>query len=201
MVTYNIWILNSFHAFYCYCFYFTFLELVEHEYKIKPKQIEMHILPLLLHLLNCVNGSGTVQGGSCSLRQATTNLISALSQQMGPSLMEKFSQLVDVTPRHQQYLQDIMNHTWIHLIYKWIETNKINRQGNMPNIFRSTHIHCVFIDNTINTNMIIIVINIVFITLLIVLSMGFITLLVISSCYCCDCFSFISDSKYHYYYQ
>ncbi|CAE1173707.1 unnamed protein product [Acanthosepion pharaonis] len=86
-------------------------ELVEHEYKIKPKQIEMHILPLLLHLLNCVNGSGTVQGGSCSLRQATTNLISALSQQMGPSLMEKFSQLVDVTPRHQQYLQDIMNHT------------------------------------------------------------------------------------------
>ncbi|XP_036367460.1 TOG array regulator of axonemal microtubules protein 1-like isoform X3 [Octopus sinensis] len=83
-------------------------ELVEKEYKLKPKQMEMYILPLVLHLINCVSSSATVQGGSCNLRRATTHLICILNQQMGHTLMDKFSQLVGVTTRHQQYLQDVL---------------------------------------------------------------------------------------------
>lgn len=85
-------------------------ELVIRVYPRKNKQVVLHVLPLLWHLLGATNSSGAIQGSSSSIRVATGRLVNALYQHMGHSLIERASSDPNVTPRHIQLLQDLIEH-------------------------------------------------------------------------------------------
>ncbi|XP_062617825.1 TOG array regulator of axonemal microtubules protein 1-like isoform X2 [Saccostrea cucullata] len=84
-------------------------ELVTKVYQRKQKQVVLHVLPLLWHLLGATNSSGAVQGGSSSIRTATATLVNSLYNQMGPALLEKATSDPNVTPRHLQLLQEMID--------------------------------------------------------------------------------------------
>ena len=90
--------------------HFSFPELVTRVYPKKQKQVILHVLPLLWHLLGATNSSGAVQGGSSSIRSATGKLVNALYAHMGNSLIDRASSDPNVTPRHIQLLQDLIDH-------------------------------------------------------------------------------------------
>ncbi|XP_078314786.1 TOG array regulator of axonemal microtubules protein 1-like isoform X3 [Crassostrea virginica] len=83
-------------------------ELVTKVYQRKQKQVVLHVLPLLWHLLGATNSSGAVQGGSSSIRTATATLVNSLHNQMGGALLEKATTDPNVTPRHLQLLQEMI---------------------------------------------------------------------------------------------
>ncbi|XP_048738201.2 TOG array regulator of axonemal microtubules protein 1-like isoform X4 [Ostrea edulis] len=83
-------------------------ELVTKVYQRKQKQVVLHVLPLLWHLLGATNSSGAVQGGSSSIRTATATLVNSLYNQMGQTLLEKATSDSNVTPRHLQLLQEML---------------------------------------------------------------------------------------------
>lgn len=83
-------------------------ELVTKVYQRKQKQVVLHVLPLLWHLLGATNSSGAVQGGSSSIRTATATLVNSLHNQMGGALLEKATTDPNVTPRHLQLLQEMV---------------------------------------------------------------------------------------------
>ena len=82
-------------------------ELVSRVYPKKQKQVVLHVLPLLWHLLGATNSSGAVQGGRSSIRTATGKLVNSLYNYMGPQLIERASADPNVTPRHIQLLQEL----------------------------------------------------------------------------------------------
>lgn len=82
---------------------------MERVYPRKQKQVVLHVLPLLWHLLGSMNTSGAaVHGGSGDLRQATSLLASKLHDFMGQSLLEKASAEPSNTQRHLQMLQSLL---------------------------------------------------------------------------------------------
>ncbi|XP_052097637.1 TOG array regulator of axonemal microtubules protein 1-like isoform X12 [Mytilus californianus] len=83
-------------------------ELVRSVYSRKQKQVVLHVLPLLWHLLGATNSSGAVQGGSSSIRTATHALVHALYSEMGQALMEKAQADASVTPRHLDLLNELL---------------------------------------------------------------------------------------------
>ncbi|CAC5385590.1 unnamed protein product [Mytilus coruscus] len=83
-------------------------ELVRSVYSRKQKQVVLHVLPLLWHLLGATNSSGAVQGGSSSIRTATHALVHALYSQMGQGLIEKAQADASVTPRHLDLLNELL---------------------------------------------------------------------------------------------
>ncbi|XP_021373812.1 TOG array regulator of axonemal microtubules protein 1-like isoform X3 [Mizuhopecten yessoensis] len=83
-------------------------ELVIKVYQRKHKQVILHVLPLVWHLLGATHSSGAIQGGSSSIRSATCSLVNALYSHMGNSLLEKATSDPNVTPRHLQLLQDLI---------------------------------------------------------------------------------------------
>ncbi|KAK3093087.1 hypothetical protein FSP39_010926 [Pinctada imbricata] len=84
-------------------------ELVTKVYVRKQKQVTLHVLPLLWHLLGATNSSGAVQGSSSSIRVATGSLVNALYSQMGQSLLDKATGDPNVTPRHLQLLNEMID--------------------------------------------------------------------------------------------
>ena len=87
-------------------------ELAGKVYPKKQKQVILHVLPLLWHLLGATNSSGSFQGGSSDIRIATGRLVNALYQHMGHALIERASSDANVTPRHIQLLQDLVEQWW-----------------------------------------------------------------------------------------
>ncbi|BFZ12426.1 hypothetical protein BsWGS_15464 [Bradybaena similaris] len=84
--------------------------LVERVYPRKQKQVVLHVLPLLWHLLGSMNTSGAaVHGGNGDLRQAISLLASKLHDFMGQSLLEKASAEPSNTQRHLQMLQSLLD--------------------------------------------------------------------------------------------
>ncbi|XP_069117055.1 TOG array regulator of axonemal microtubules protein 1-like isoform X2 [Argopecten irradians] len=84
-------------------------ELVIKVYQRKHKQVILHVLPLVWHLLGATHSSGAIQGGSSSIRSATGSLVNALYSHMGNNLLEKATSDPNVTPRHLQLLQDLID--------------------------------------------------------------------------------------------
>ncbi|CAG5117603.1 unnamed protein product, partial [Candidula unifasciata] len=83
--------------------------LVERVYPRKQKQVVLHVLPLLWHLLGSMNTSGAaIHGGSGDLRQATSLLACKLHECMGQSLLEKASAEPTNTQRQLQMLQSLL---------------------------------------------------------------------------------------------
>jgi len=89
------------------CFSF-FVDLVRSVYSRKQKQVVLHVLPLLWHLLGATNSSGAVQGGSSSIRTATHALVHSLYSEMGSLLMDKAQADPNVTPRHLDLLHELL---------------------------------------------------------------------------------------------
>ncbi|XP_060604468.1 TOG array regulator of axonemal microtubules protein 1-like isoform X7 [Ruditapes philippinarum] len=89
----------------------TVAELVNRVYPKKTKQVVLHVLPLLWHLLGATNSSGAVQGGSSSIRTATGKLVNSLHAHMGSQLIERASSDPNVTPRHIQLLQELIEYS------------------------------------------------------------------------------------------
>ncbi|KAL3873542.1 hypothetical protein ACJMK2_036642 [Sinanodonta woodiana] len=85
-------------------------ELVDKVYPKKQKQVALHVLPLLWHLLGATNSSGALQGGSSNIRTATTTLINVLHVHMGSTLIERAQAEPNVTQRHIQLLQELIEH-------------------------------------------------------------------------------------------
>ncbi|XP_071163833.1 TOG array regulator of axonemal microtubules protein 1-like isoform X35 [Mytilus edulis] len=83
-------------------------ELVRSVYSRKQKQVVLHVLPLLWHLLGATNSSGAVQGGSSSIRTATHALVHSLYSEMGSALMDKATADASVTPRHLDLLNELL---------------------------------------------------------------------------------------------
>ena len=89
---------------------FSFItDLITKVYNRKQKQVLLHGLPLLYHLLGISSGSGAVPGSNGNIRLATVHLVQSLHSQMGEALMEHASSNTNVTPRHLQMLQDMIN--------------------------------------------------------------------------------------------
>ncbi|XP_046334282.1 TOG array regulator of axonemal microtubules protein 1-like isoform X5 [Haliotis rufescens] len=83
--------------------------LVDRVYSKKQKQVILHVLPLLWHLLGAQNSSGALHGGSSDLRQAMGSLVSVLYKHMGQSLIEKASSDPNVSTRHLNLLQELID--------------------------------------------------------------------------------------------
>ncbi|XP_012944870.1 TOG array regulator of axonemal microtubules protein 2-like [Aplysia californica] len=78
-------------------------------YPRKQKPVVLHVLPVLWHLLGCINSSGTAShGGAPDLRQATVMLVSPLYDLMGQGLMEKASAEPSMTQRQIQLLHTLV---------------------------------------------------------------------------------------------
>lgn len=91
--------------------------LVPDVYERKPKQVTMHVLPLLWHLLATSSKSGAA--GSADLRQATSKLTTTLHVAMGDSLMEAAQISPGMTSHLVQQLQDMLDREasrWYHAI-------------------------------------------------------------------------------------
>ncbi|XP_041353393.1 TOG array regulator of axonemal microtubules protein 1-like isoform X2 [Gigantopelta aegis] len=73
--------------------------LVDCVYQKKPKQIVLHVLPLLWHLLGTANNSG-------DLHNSIAALVNVLHKHMGPALLDKANSVPGVTTRQLQLLQD-----------------------------------------------------------------------------------------------
>jgi hypothetical protein len=86
---------------------FTLTDLVTKVYPRKQKQVILHVLPLLWHLLSMSSGTGA--GSSGNLRTATNKLVNSLYLQMGQGLVETASTNTNVTPRALQLLQDLID--------------------------------------------------------------------------------------------
>ncbi|XP_035828901.1 TOG array regulator of axonemal microtubules protein 1 [Aplysia californica] len=83
--------------------------LAERVYPRKQKPVVLHVLPVLWHLLGCINSSGTAShGGAPDLRQATVMLVSPLYDLMGQGLMEKASAEPSMTQRQIQLLHTLV---------------------------------------------------------------------------------------------
>ncbi|XP_064623563.1 TOG array regulator of axonemal microtubules protein 1-like isoform X2 [Lineus longissimus] len=82
--------------------------LVTKVYPRKQKQVILHVLPLLWHLLGLTT-AGSGAGSSGNIRTATNKLVSSLYLQMGQGLIETASTNTNVTPRALQLLQDIID--------------------------------------------------------------------------------------------
>lgn len=84
-------------------------DLVERVYQRKQKQVVLHVLPLLWHLLGSMNSSGAgVLGGSGDIRQATAVLAGKLYECMGQSLIVKANTEASNTHRQIQLLQNLL---------------------------------------------------------------------------------------------
>ncbi|KAK7488657.1 hypothetical protein BaRGS_00020110 [Batillaria attramentaria] len=81
--------------------------LVDRVYERKPKQVVLHVLPLLWHLLG-VHGVGGGQG-SGDLRSATAQLASTLHLHMGQGLMDKANSDPNITTRHLNILNELIH--------------------------------------------------------------------------------------------
>ena len=90
-------------------FCFLFSDLVTCVYSSRPRQVVLHVLPLLWHLLGTVTQSGATPGGTGNLRISTNHLVHALLSQMGDSLVEHAKNQSSVTPRMTQCLQDMID--------------------------------------------------------------------------------------------
>ncbi len=77
-------------------------------YPRKPKQIFLHVSPLLWHLLG--SGAAAGGGGNAALRDATGGLVAVLHSHMGPELLHAASQNSSVTPRMKALLKELVNH-------------------------------------------------------------------------------------------
>ncbi len=86
---------------------FCFVDLVTQVYTRKPKQVYLHVSPLLWHLLG--SGAAAGGGGNALLRDATSGLIAALHSQMGADLMQSAAQNSSVTPRMKALLKDLID--------------------------------------------------------------------------------------------
>ncbi|PVD25713.1 hypothetical protein C0Q70_13373 [Pomacea canaliculata] len=75
----------------------------------KPKQIVLHVLPLLWHLLGATGVGGGAGAGGGELRSATQQLASTLYSHMGQGLMDKANSEPSVTPRHLSVLSDLVS--------------------------------------------------------------------------------------------
>ena len=82
------------------------VDLTTQVYQRKPKQVFLHVSPLLWHLLG--SGAAAGGGGNAQLRDATGGLIAALYSQMGPDLLQAASQNSSVTPRMKSLLKDLI---------------------------------------------------------------------------------------------
>ncbi|XP_070179404.1 TOG array regulator of axonemal microtubules protein 1-like isoform X2 [Littorina saxatilis] len=78
--------------------------LTDKVYDRKPKQVVLHVLPLLWHLLN---GPG-VGPGSNELRQATAALASTLYDHMGQGLLDKATSEPTMTAKHINILNELL---------------------------------------------------------------------------------------------
>lgn len=75
----------------------------------KPKQIVLHVLPLLWHLLGATGVGGGAGAGGGELRSATQQLASTLYSHMGQGLMDKANSEPSVTSRHLSVLSDLVS--------------------------------------------------------------------------------------------
>lgn len=78
--------------------------LVTQVYPRKPKQVVLHVLPLLWHLLGSVS--------SAALKASTGTLVQSLYACMGNSLTDHASSNSNVTPKMTQLLQDFIDNPW-----------------------------------------------------------------------------------------
>lgn len=81
-------------------------DLVDRVYDRKPKQIVLHVLPLLWHLLGVAAGTGS--GGGGELRTATEKLVSSLHHHMGQGLLDKANSDPSLTERHLNVLHEFL---------------------------------------------------------------------------------------------
>ena len=77
-------------------------------YERKPKQVEMHVLPLLCQLLNMSTMSGAA--GNSDVRRATVYLANNLFAVMGDSLYNALSSKDGMNSRLMQQLQDMIDY-------------------------------------------------------------------------------------------
>jgi len=82
--------------------------LTNEVYPKKPKQVILHVLPLLWHLLGSTPSSGAVPGGTGNLRSAISALVQTLYSCMGQSLLDSANTTSNVTMRMKQTLQDMV---------------------------------------------------------------------------------------------
>lgn len=80
--------------------------LVDRVYERKPKQVVLHVLPLLWHLLNSPGVGGG--SGSGDLRQATAQLASTLHGHMGQGLLDKANSDPNISTRHINILNELL---------------------------------------------------------------------------------------------
>ncbi len=85
---------------------FVITDLVRQVYPRKPKQVFLHVSPLLWQLLG--SGAAAGGGGNAHLRQALGNLIASLYANMGQELIQVASQNSNVTPKMKSLLQDLI---------------------------------------------------------------------------------------------
>ncbi|XP_055957389.1 TOG array regulator of axonemal microtubules protein 1 [Patella vulgata] len=83
--------------------------LVQKVYVKKQKLVILRVLPLLWHLLVASNSSGAVHGGSCDLRTASAQLANVLYSNMGTSLIDKAQADPNITPRHVEFLNQLLD--------------------------------------------------------------------------------------------
>lgn len=83
--------------------------LTSRVYDRKPKQVVLHVLPLLWHLLNQPGvGGGSIAG---DLRSATATLVASLYDHMGQGLIDKAGSEPAMTPRHVNIINELLqNH-------------------------------------------------------------------------------------------
>ena len=83
-----------------------FSDLADRVYERKPKQIVLHVLPLLWHLLGVPGVGGG--SGSGDLRSATANLAATLYDHMGQGLIDKANSDPNMTTRHINVLHELL---------------------------------------------------------------------------------------------
>ncbi|XP_076464551.1 TOG array regulator of axonemal microtubules protein 1-like isoform X2 [Babylonia areolata] len=81
--------------------------LADRVYPRKPKQIVLHVLPLLWHLLAAPGVAGG--SGSGELRSAVTGLASSLWDHMGQGLIDKANSDPNMAARHVSVLHEVLN--------------------------------------------------------------------------------------------
>ncbi|XP_064599948.1 TOG array regulator of axonemal microtubules protein 1-like isoform X2 [Liolophura sinensis] len=82
--------------------------LVSKVYTKKQRQVVLHVLPLLWHLIGVNNNGRGVGSGSSPLRTATINLVHSLYSYMGDSLLDHAQSNPAVSSKHLQVLQELI---------------------------------------------------------------------------------------------
>lgn len=90
--------------FFCCC-----TDLVSKVYTKKQRQVVLHVLPLLWHLIGVNNNGRGVASGSTPLRTATINLVHSLYSYMGDSLLDHAQSNPAVSSKHIQILQELID--------------------------------------------------------------------------------------------